>query len=250
MAIKTLKISDGQTLTYCKADGRSDNEKPGVIFLGGSQSDMNATKATAIYNFCAQDDRACVKFDYFGHGTSSGRYKDGTIGRWLNDTLTVIDKLTTGPLILVGSSLGGWLMLLATLHRPKRIAKLIGISAAPDFTHELIPHELSDTQKIQLQQERVIYLPNPYSDDNPYIVSQDMLDEAEEHLLLKTPIDITCPVHLFHGLSDGEVPASFATRIADKLTSNDVTITLVKNATHGFSKPEHLEMVFKAIANA
>lgn len=249
MTIKTLNRANNEIIAYHKTAGRSDEEKPGVLFLGGSQSSMNASKAVAINQFCIDDDRACVRFDYYGHGESSGKYEDGTIGHWLDDTLAIIDQVTTGPLILVGSSLGGWMMMLAALHRPERVVKMIGISAAPDFTEELMWEELSDAQKEQLEAEDVLYLPNPYSDDNPYIIAKKLIEEAREHLLLGNAIDIHCPVHLFHGMQDTEVPMNYPIRIAQKLASHDVTITMVKGAGHSFSKPEQLSLVVNAIGD-
>lgn len=249
MTIETITRLNNETLAYQKIDGRCDDEKPGVIFLGGSQSNMHATKATAVRDFCAQDKRLCICFDYYGHGQSSGKYEDGSIGHWLDDTLAIIDQLTTGPLILVGSSLGGWLMLLAALHRPERVVKLVGISAAPDFTERLMWHEMSDAQKQQLEAEDVLYLPNPYSEDNPYIIAKKLIEEAREHLLLDNPIDIHCPVHLFQGMQDEEVPSTYPIEIAEKLASDDVKITIVKNATHGFSKPEQLKLIEAAIVD-
>ncbi len=248
MATKTLIRNNNETLVYQTVEGRSDEEKPGVVFLGGSQSNMNASKATAVSLFCQQDGRACTRFDYYGHGKSSGRYEEGTIGHWLDDTLAIIDKVTTGPLILVGSSLGGWLMMLAALHRPERIVRLVGISAAPDFTEELMWNELSAQQKQQLEADGVLYLPNPYCDNTPYIIAQKLIEEAREHLLLQNPIDIHCPVHLLQGMQDNEVPTNYPIRIANLLASENVTITTVKNAGHSFSQPEQLDLIMKAIA--
>lgn len=247
MTIETITRSNNETIAYHKSGGQSDDQKPGVVFLGGSQSNMNATKAMAISQFCEKDGRACVRFDYYGHGQSSGEYKDGTIGHWLDDTLAIIDKTTTGPLILVGSSLGGWLMFLAALLRPERVVKLVGISAAPDFTEELMWHEMTGAQKTEVMEKGLIKLPSGYP-DSPYIIAKKLIEEARQHLLLGNPIDIHCPVHLFQGMQDDEVPTDYPIRIAELLASADVTITMVKDATHGFSKPNQLNLIEAAIA--
>ncbi len=246
MTIKRIYHANSDQIAYRKTEGVHSDQKPGIVFLGGSQSDMNATKAVAIEKYCQKNDRSCIVFDYYGHGQSSGVYEKGTIGQWLKDTLAVIDQLTSGPLILVGSSLGGWLMFLACLERSERIAKLIGISAAPDFTHTLMWPALSDEQKHEIDIKGLIKIPSGRP-DSPYIISKQLIESGKKHLILGEDINVTCPVHLFQGMQDHEVPADYPVRIAQKLKSDDVKITIVKNASHGFSKPEHIDLIIKAI---
>ncbi|MEX2449867.1 MAG: alpha/beta hydrolase [Rhodospirillales bacterium] len=224
---------DGASIAYHRSAGRA----PGVVFLTGFKSDMTGEKAMGLEDFCRRRGQAFLRFDYFGHGDSSGRFDDGTIGRWADDAVFAIDRLTEGPLVLVGSSMGGWLMLLAALQRPDRIAGLVGIAAAPDFTQDLIEDALTPEQKAILESTGTVTVPNAYDPADPFIVRQDFIDEGRNHLLLDTAIAIDCPVRLLHGINDEDVPYATSLRLAENLRTDDVEITLIKNGDHRLSTP-------------
>src|SRR5205085_10939514 len=190
-----LARPDGATIAYHRLSGGS----PGIVFLGGYRSDMTGTKALFLEDYCSQRGRAYLRFDYFGHGASSGDFAQGTIGRWREDAIAVIDSLTEGPQILVGSSMGGWIMLLAALARPERIAALIGIAAAPDFTAELLPNRLTPEQRRELDEKGAVTVPSDY-DAAGYLYTSALIEDGAKHLLLGAPIPIDMPVRLLHGL--------------------------------------------------
>ncbi len=227
---------DGATIAYHRTPGKS----PGVIFLTGFLSDMTGGKALALEAFCRSRGQAYLRFDYFGHGASSGAFTDGTIGRWAEDTVFVLDRLTEGPQVLVGSSLGGWIMLLAALARPQRVAGLLGIAAAPDFTEDLIPHELSGEQKAVLERDGVVYLESPY-DPEPTPVTRTLLEDGARHLVLRREMPLDCPVRLIHGMRDPDVPWQTSLRLARMIRSADVELTLVKDGEHRLSEDADLE---------
>lgn len=227
--------SEGETLVCTQVDGC----EPGLIFLHGLNSDRAGTKAEALMAYCARNDRAFLSFDMFGHGDSSGEFEAGSISRWTADALTVLDKLTTGPQIMVGSSMGGWVMLNLALRRPDRIAGLIGIAAAPDFTEDLMWSDMTTQQKESLMTDGRIELPSDYSDD-PYVISRHLIEDGRKNLLLKTPIKLEAPLRLVQGQQDEDVPWQTALSIADKATTKDVEILLIKNGDHRLSRPEDL----------
>lgn len=213
---------------------------PGVVFLGGFASDMTGTKARTLEAHCRARGRAYVRFDYFGHGASSGRFEDATLGRWTEDALAVLDRLTRGPQVLVGSSMGGWVMVLAALARSDRVRGLVGVAAAPDFSEDLIRPRLSEEDRRTLEARGVLYRPNPYG-EAPTPITGAFLREAREHLVLRAPIPLSCPVRLLHGLADPDVPWQTSLRLAEALESPDVALHLVKGAGHRLSDPPHLE---------
>jgi pimeloyl-ACP methyl ester carboxylesterase len=212
-----------------------------VVFLPGYRSDMTGDKATMLAAFCAQHGQAVLRFDYSGHGISGGRFEDGTIGLWTADALTVIDRLTNGPLLLVGSSMGGWIALLCALARRDRVAGLIGIAAAPDFTEALIWQALSFEQRARLMQDGVIHVPSQYGDPTP--ITRALIEDGRNHLLLSSPIALHCPVRLLQGQADPDVPWEMALRIADQVDSVDVQVTLVKDGDHRLSRPQDLALL-------
>lgn len=227
---------DGASIAYHRLAGNT----PQIVFLTGFKSDMMGEKALCLESLCRNRGQAFLRFDYFGHGESSGEFDDGTISRWADDAVFAIDHLTEGPLILVGSSMGGWLMLLAALERPERIAGLIGIAAAPDFTEDLIEDELTAEQKAELKRNGVVEIPNCYDPESPYRISQNFIDDGRRNLLLRDTVAIDCPVRLIHGQQDEDVPYETSTRLAEKLRSEDVEVTLVKNGNHRLSEPHDL----------
>ena len=239
-----LQSHDRHNIAYHRHHG---NNTPGVIFLSGFMSDMSGEKAQAVMQWCQTFDHSCVRFDYFGHGESSGDFEQGTISRWLEDAITVIDELSNGPQVLVGSSMGGWLSLLAALQRPQRIAGLIGIAAAPDFTKNLVENRLDENAKTQLHQNGVCYRPSQYS-DQPYAITRALIDDGYQHLLLHDDIALSCPVRLLHGQQDIDVPWQISMQICAKLASSDVTVTILKDAEHRLSRLSDLTLLTATLA--
>ncbi len=243
--IKTPEIitrDDGTDIAYYRIPGKS----PGVVFLTGFKSDMTGGKALAMEDLCHRRGQAFLRFDYSGHGASGGAFEDGTIGQWTGDAIAVLDELSEGPQVLVGSSMGGWIMLLAALARPERIAGLVGTAAAPDFTEDLIQGEFSAEQKQQLESQGFAEIPNCY-DGEPYKITQALLDEGRDHLLLRSEIPLDCPVRLIHGTSDEDVPWQTSQKIADRLRSTDVEVLFVKNGDHRLSEPRDLERLGRTV---
>ena len=226
----SLARPDGAAIAYRRTDGRA----PGIVFLGGFRSDMSGTKALFLEDYCRRRGRAYVRFDYFGHGQSSGDFARGTIGRWREDAIAVLDSLTEGPQILVGSSMGGWIMLLAALARPERVAALVGIAAAPDFTAELLPNRLTAEQRREIEEKGAVTLPSDY-DPAGYLYTRALIEDGNKHLLLGAPIPLDVPVRLLHGLADTSVPWQLSLRLAERLTSQNVEVTLVKDGDHRLS---------------
>ena len=233
---------DGTAIAYHAKAGKS----PGVIFCGGFMSDMTGTKATALERHCVDTGRAFVRFDYHGHGQSSGAFTDGTVGRWTEDALAVLDEVASGPQIVVGSSMGGWIMLLMALARPERIASLIGIAAAPDFVVRMW-EEFPEDVKRQLETEGVYARPSQYSDD-PYQITMHLIEDGRRHCLLdKKPIAIACPVRLLHGMQDPDVPWRHSLTVAEALAADDVIVTLVKNGDHRLSEPADIARLIETV---
>jgi len=219
---------------------------PGLVFLGGFMSDMTGGKALALEAFAAARGQAFVRFDYFGHGASSGRFEDGSIGRWAADAIAVLDELTHGPQILVGSSMGGWIMLLAALARPKSVAGLVGIAAAPDFTETLMWRAFSPEIRATLEREGVYYEPSAYG-EQPYPITRHLIEEGRAHLLMDKPIAIDCPVRLIHGVADPDVPYTLSLDLMARLASTDVEVTLVKAGGHRLSEPHDLARMMSVV---
>jgi pimeloyl-ACP methyl ester carboxylesterase len=241
-----LARSSGEYIAYHAFTGSSLNKLPGIVFLTGFMSDMNGTKALAIEDFARNRGQAFVRFDYFGHGQSSGNFVDGHIGIWLEDTLAVIDELTTGPQILVGSSMGGWLMLLAAVARTERIAGLIGVAAAPDFTEDLLKPKLTLENKRAIATKGFVTVPSEYGND--YTFTKALLDSGRQHLLLRDKIPIDCTVRLIHGVDDEDVPWQTALAIQEKLTGNDVEVILAKSGDHRLSNKFDLERLTQTLS--
>ena len=238
---KFLQLSGERRLAYHHVPGKL----PGVLFCGGYTSDMTGTKALALEAFCREHGRAFVRFDYSGHGASSGDFADGTIGAWALDALAIVDRVTDGPLLVVGSSMGGWIMLLVALARPERVAGLIGIAAAPDFTEDLLLAQSTPEQRRDLAAQGYWMQASAYGP--PYPVTRGLLDEAREHLVLRGPIPIRCPVHLLHGQRDSDVPWQTALRLAERLQAEDVTVELIKAGDHRLSTTRDLARIQAAI---
>jgi pimeloyl-ACP methyl ester carboxylesterase len=240
---RILAREDGATIAYHRLEGRA----PGVVFLGGFMSDMTGTKAVALEAFCRARGQAFIRFDYFAHGASSGAFAEATVGRWKADALAILDEVTEGPQILVGSSIGGWIMLLAALARPARIHALIGIAAAPDATEDLMWGEMPPEQRATLTRDGHIRVPSEYSPEG-YLITEKLIEEGRRHLLLHEPIGLTCPVHLLHGMRDPDVPWQTSIRLAERLQSDAVTVELVKAGDHRLSTEADLARLKAALA--
>ena len=239
---RRLRLPDGSTLAYRKSAGGS----PTVVWLGGFTSDMTGTKASALEVHCRERGFGYVRFDYQGHGASSGRFEEGTVGRWASDAVAVLDRLTEGPVVLVGSSMGGWLMVLAARARPDRVAGLVGIASAPDFTEELLWPRLGEAGQRELMERGEVPIPNPYGPE-PTPVTRRLIEEGREHLVLGGPVPLACPVRLLHGLEDADVPWQTSVRLAEALESRDVVVGLLKGVGHQCSDPESLSRIFRAV---
>jgi pimeloyl-ACP methyl ester carboxylesterase len=233
----TLDRGDSAGLAWQRLAGRS----PTLVFLPGLRSDMRGEKATMLAAFCAALGQACLRFDYSGHGASGGRFEDGTIGRWAADAVAAIDALSAGPVLLVGSSMGGWIALLTALARPERVAALVGIAAAPDFTEALVWAGLDSGQRAALMQHGSVTLPSAYGE--PMTLTRALVEDGRRHLLLDRPIPLACPVRLLHGQRDAEVPWATALRLSERLAGADVQVTLVKDGDHRLSRPADLALL-------
>ena len=237
-----LDRGDGIELAWILQSGAS----PTVVFLPGYRSDMTGDKATALSAFCAERGQAMLRLDYSGHGASGGQFEDGTIGIWAADAQTVIDRVTQGPLILVGSSMGGWIALLTALARPQRTAALVGVAAAPDFTERLMWDSMAPPERATLLREGVLRVPSQYGEPTP--ITRALIEDGRNHLVLTGVIRLDCPVRLLHGQADPDVPWELALRTAAAVTSADVEVTLVKEGDHRLSRPRDLALLRRTVA--
>ncbi len=238
-----LTTPQGQRIAYDRIGGR----EPGVVFLHGLRSDRTGTKALALADWARQTGRAFVRFDCSGHGQSSGRFEEGAIGDWFADALAVLNLLTGGPQVLVGSSMGGWLALLLARTVPGRVRGLVGIAAAPDFTEDSMWAQATEAQRTALLRDGFIQRPGDYGDD-PYVITRRLIEEGRAHLVLRGPLSLPFPVRLLHGTADADVPPAVALRLLDHATSPDIRLTLVKDADHRFSSPACLALIETAIS--
>lgn len=238
MTTQTIATHDGLSLAYRHTPGA----QPGVLFLGGYRSDMNGTKAQALEAHCRAQGRQFTRFDYRGHGESDGEFLDATVTNWRDDAITVLDHVTTGPQLLVGSSMGGHIMLLAALARPDRVAGLVGIAAAPDFTEKLMWERGGDERRAELEEKGVIWLPSDY-DEQPYPITMKLIEDGRSHLLLEDEIPLDLPVALLHGVMDEDVPWEYAMLLAAQLRSTQVDIHIRKDADHRFSREQDIVLL-------
>jgi len=232
---------DGGRIAFDRYYGRG----PGVVWLGGFKSDKSGTKAQALGAWARASDRAFVAFDYFGHGVSDGNFRDGTVTRWLGDSLAVLDRLTEGPQVLVGSSMGGWLALLSALARPERVAALLLIAPATDFTQELLWKSYAPEIRRRIEEQGEYLWPSAY-DAEPYPVTRALIEDGRKHLLLGGPIAVVCPVRIVQGMADPDVPWQHAMRLLDRL-GPDSEITLVKSGDHRLSKPHEIALILRQL---
>jgi len=259
--LKILEIGEGGERRAI-AVRQHDGALPGLFWLSGYKSDMKGTKAEALAQWGQSHGRACIRFDYSGHGESGGAFTDGTIGRWLEDSLAVFDACCRGPQILIGSSMGGWLALLmvrALRQRgaaassakanaaPASIAGLVLIAPAIDFTEELMWKRFTPDIKQELADKGVWQRPSAYSPE-PYLVTRRLIEEGRNHLLLGGMIETGCPVRILQGVEDPDVPWQHAVELTSRLACDDVVLTLVKDGDHRLSRPEDIERLLAAVA--
>jgi pimeloyl-ACP methyl ester carboxylesterase len=230
----------GVTIAYNRTEGGAGG-MPGALFMGGFRSDMTGTKATFLETRCAARGQAFLRFDYTGHGRSSGTFEDGALSDWLQDSLDVLDTLTGGPQVVIGSSMGGWLALRLALQRPERVAALILLAPAPDFTKDLWEAEFGIEERRHLEQKGVVYRPSGYGD--PYPLTRRLFEDAKQHLLLHAKIPVRCPVRLIHGKQDPDVPWQKSRQIQDRLAAPDSRIIWVEDGDHRLSRPQDLELI-------
>ncbi|RMA40961.1 alpha/beta hydrolase [Rhodophyticola porphyridii] len=232
-----LTTPEDRRLAYNRIEGAG----PGVVFLGGFKSDKEGTKALHLEAWARAAGRAFLRFDYSGHGTSSGEFTEGTIGDWAADASAAILALTEGPQVLVGSSMGGWISLLMARQHPERLAGLVTIAAAPDFTEDSMWAGFSDAQKAELVETGQVALPSEYGE--PYIITRRLIEEGRDQLVLRAPLEISVPVRMLQGTADADVDMSVALRLLDHLEGPDIRLQLVKGADHRFSDETCLALI-------
>jgi pimeloyl-ACP methyl ester carboxylesterase len=235
--VRFLARDGGVRLAYVAQPGAG----PTVVFLGGYASDMTGTKARYLEGWCGARGQAFLRFDYQGHGLSSGRLGDGTISAWRDDALAVLQECVRGPALLVGSSMGAWVMLLAVLAVPERVHALVGVAAAPDFTEDLLWARLDEDQRTALRRDGVIHLPSGYGEPMPF--TWRLIEDGRRHLVLRAPLALPGRVRLLHGMRDFDVPWETSMRLAERIRSRDVTLTLVKDGEHRLSEPHELALL-------
>jgi pimeloyl-ACP methyl ester carboxylesterase len=230
---------------------RDEGAGPGLFWLGGFKSDMKGTKAEALSQWARENGRACVRFDYSGHGESGGDFLDGTIGRWLEESLTVFEAHAKGPQVVIGSSMGGWiaLLLLRALKQRKAagsVAGLVLIAPAVDFTEVLMWQRFPAKVKKEIETTGVWARPSDYGE--PYPITRGLIEDGRNHLLLGGMIETGCPVRILQGVQDPDVPWNHAVELTSRLAQDDVVLTLVKDGDHRLSRPEDLERLIKAVS--
>jgi pimeloyl-ACP methyl ester carboxylesterase len=255
ICLNSLKIGTGAATRAIAVRARPGTA-PGLFWLGGFNSDMKGTKAEALDLWAAKEGRACVRFDYSGHGESGGAFADGTIGRWLEESLAVFTAFCRGPQVVIGSSMGGWLALLmvralrqraqAGEPAPAAVKGLVLIAPAVDFTEELMWKKFPPEIKRQLEEKGVWERPSEYS-EQPYLITRNLIEDGREHLLLDGMIETGCPVHIIQGVADTDVPWQHATELVSRFASDDVVLTLVKDGDHRLSRPEDIERLIAAV---
>jgi hypothetical protein len=237
-----LDRSDGEFLAWRKVEGAG----PTVVWLGGFHSDMTGTKAEALAEMALKQGRSFLRFDYLGHGQSSGDFRDGTISRWREDCLAAIDQLTEGPLVLVGSSMGGWLACLVAKARPDRIKAMVLVAPAADFTEALMEPELSPEARAAIASNGEWMRPSLYDGDG-YPITRRLLEDGRRWSILEGPVEIGVPVRILQGEQDPDVPWGHALKLAQALTTQDVVFSLIKDGDHRLSRPEDIARLIQAV---
>jgi pimeloyl-ACP methyl ester carboxylesterase len=237
-----LERPGGERLAWRRVAGTG----PTVVWLGGYRSDMAGTKAQALAEWATANGRAFLRFDYYAHGESSGDIRQGTITRWRQDALAALDELTEGALVLVGSSMGGWIACLAAMARPERLRALVLVAPAPDFTDKLMAPNLSEAAKVAIRDAGVWLEPSPYGDPNP--ITRELLEDGARWSILPGPVPVEAPVRILQGGDDPDVPWRHALELAQALKSQDVVFTLIKDGDHRLSRPADIARLVEAVA--
>ncbi len=243
--------SPARTIAVRAREGKSNNTRPGLFWLGGFKSDMKGTKVVALDAWAEAQGRACLRFDYSGHGESGGEFTEGCIGRWLEESLAVYLQFAKGPQVVIGSSMGGWLALLLAqaLRQHKDAAPIAGmvlIAPAVDFTEELMWKQFSDTIKREIEDKGVWLRPSDYA-EGPYPITRALIEDGRKHLLLGGLIETGCPVHILQGVQDPDVPWRHAVELVSRFARDDVVLTLIKDGDHRLSRPEDIERLLAAV---
>jgi pimeloyl-ACP methyl ester carboxylesterase len=254
VTLKSLTVGSGPVQRMIAVRQR-DGALPGLFWMGGFKSDMKGTKAEALDHWAAAQGRACTRFDYSGHGESGGQFSEGTISRWLEESLAVFTEFCRGPQIVIGSSMGGWLALLLArelrrLDADKRGAEIKGIvliAPAPDFTEVLMWRRFTPAIKKEIEEKGSWQRPSDYSEE-PYLITRGLIEDGRKHLLLGGLIETGCPVRILQGVKDEDVPWQHATELVSRLARDDVILTLVKDGDHRLSRPEDIERLIAAVA--
>lgn len=236
-----LDTEAGRRLAYHKFSGR----RPGVVFLGGLRSDMTGTKAVHLEGWARRSGREFLRFDYSGHGESSGEFTDGCIGDWAEDAAAAITALTEGPQVLVGSSMGGWISLLLAKRMPERLMGLVTIAAAPDFTEIGYWAEWDADERATLMKQGEVALPSEYGD--AMVITRHLIEDGRKHRVLTEPLALPFPVRMLQGTADRDVPQSTALQLLDHLEGPDIRLELIKDADHRFSSPDCLDTITRAV---
>jgi pimeloyl-ACP methyl ester carboxylesterase len=251
-----IEVGEGDSCRRIAVRARpgGTSHAPGLFWLGGFNSDMRGTKALALDEWAAANDRACVRFDYSGHGESGGAFIDGTIGRWLEESVAVFEQFCRGPQVVIGSSMGGWMALLLARAIAKRnampasLAGLVLIAPAPDFTEQLMWNGFSDEVRAEITTRGVWMRPSEYGDGTPYPITRALIEEGRNHLLLGSAIDVGCPVRILQGAQDPDVPWQHAFALAHRLPAEDVVMTMIQDGDHRLSRPQDIARILAAVA--
>ncbi|WP_103256687.1 alpha/beta hydrolase [Tabrizicola aquatica] len=237
-----LTTPQGRHIAYHRTPGR----EPGVVFLGGFRSDMTGSKALHLQAWAEATGRSFLRFDYSGHGASRGVFEELALSDWRADAAALLEVLTEGPQVLVGSSMGGWIALLLARDMPEKVAGLVGIAAAPDFTERMWDEELTLAERTRLMEDGIFYRPSDYSAD-PYPITRRLIEDGRENLVLRSPLHLPIPVRLLQGTADVDVPPAVAVGLLDHISSPDLRLTLVKEADHRFSTPACLALLTQSV---
>ena len=247
-----IEVGPANTMRRIAVRARAGSA-PGLLWLGGFNSDMKGTKALALDAWAAEHGRACVRFDYSGHGESGGKFIDGTIGRWFEESLAVFEQFCRGPQVVIGSSMGGWMALLLAREAAKRsqgasMAGLVLIAPAPDFTEELMWKGFSPAIRQEIESKGVWMRPSEYGDGSPYPITRALIEDGRHHLLLGGSIEVGCPVRILQGAKDPDVPWRHAFSLAQRLPADDVVLTMIQDGDHRLSRPQDIARIIAAVA--
>lgn len=240
-----LDTPQGRRIAYNQLKGKG----PGVMFLGGFKSDMAGTKALHLEDWARGHGRGFLRFDYSGHGNSSGHFEDGSIGEWFADAAAVLTSLTDGPQLLVGSSMGGWIALLLARALPQRVAGLVTIAAAPDFSERGFWAGFTDNQRATVMRDGRLEIPSEYADE-PYVITRKLIEDGRDHLVMNQSLALPFPTRFLQGTADKDVPVQWAMDLLVHAKGEDMRLTLVKDADHRFSSPECLQLIENTVAEA